>query len=290
MRQPGIHNITDEEYFADPAINNSGLKAVVRSPAHYQYQLRNPKEQTPAMLAGSAMHCAILEPAEFSRRYAVIPADAPAKPTSAMINAKNPSESSIDRVTYWESFEIASMGKDIITEAVSKDCFRISDAVRTHPELSAIFENGKAEQAIFAEDPVTGVMCKCKPDYLTQVSEYRIQVELKSADDARVGPFTRSVMNYGYFQGSAFYHDMMDWAGLDAPDLYLMVVIEREEPYGIKVYEVPEDCMDYGRRQYRQALDLYKHCLDMDEWPNYSTDIEVLQLPAWARFEANTSV
>ena len=281
--KPGIYNMSDEDYFADEAINNSGLKEVLRSPAHYKWKKDHPKEQTASMLGGKALHCAILEPDAFNERYAVLPEDAPAAPTKAMINAKNPSDSSVERVLFWEAFNIASEGKDILKADVAADCLHVAKMVRGHPELAAYFERGKAEHAIFAQDPVTGVMCKCKPDYLTKVGEYRVKIELKSADDARERFFTRSVMNYGYFQGAAFYTDIMDWSPLGPPDLYLMVVMEREAPYGIKIYEVTPSAIAYGRRQYRKALDLYAYCVTNGEWPNYDTEITPLNLPAWVK-------
>ena len=281
--KPGIYAMSDKDYFAAEAINNSGLKAMLVSPAHFKWQQDHPKEATKDMLAGSACHCAILEPDQFMSRYAVLPDNAPARPTPQMLAAKKPSESSQQRIQFWQTFEAQNADKEILTNEQAAEFMHIGQTIRDHPELKRFFEAGKAEQAVFGIDPETELLCKCKPDYLTVVGKYKVMLEMKSTDDARPGPFQRKAMNFGYFQAAAFYPDVMEWAGLGAPDLYLIVAFERDPPYGVKIYEVPDEAKDYGRRQYRAALNLYKHCLDMGEWPNYDTTIEILELPRWAR-------
>jgi exodeoxyribonuclease VIII len=281
--KPGIYQISDEEYFAAEALNNSFLKAMLVSPAHAKWQQDHPKEPSKEMRAGSACHCASLEPDQFMRRYAVLPDNAPAKPTPQMLAAKKPSESSQQRIQFWNTFEAQAGDREILTNEQAAEFMHIGQTIRDHPELKRFFEAGKAEQAVFGIDPETGLLCKCKPDYLTVVGRHKVMLELKSTDDARPHLFQRKAMNFGYFQAAAFYPDVMGWAGLGAPDLYLIVAFERDPPYGLKIYEVPEDAQEYGRRQYRAALNLYKHCLDMGEWPAYDTTIEVLELPAWAR-------
>lgn len=281
--KPGIYEMSDEKYFAVPATSNSDLKKLGRSPAHYKEYKANPPEQTVAMAAGSALHCAILEPDEFMNRYTILPDNAPAKPTAAMLKAANPSESSLERIQFWDQFEKMNQGKIILNNEKAAEYLHVGGLIRNHESLQAFFNNGKPEQAVFAKDPITGLDVKCKPDYLTVVGEYKILVEVKSTEDARPDAFKRTAFNFGYFQGAAFYSAIMDWAGLGAPDLYIMVAFERSAPYGIQVYELPEEALEYGERRYREALTLMAYCLETDTWPNYDTEIQPLQLPAWAR-------
>jgi exodeoxyribonuclease VIII len=285
--KPGIYTMPDEKYFKIEAASNSGLKQIARSPAHYRYEQDHPKEPSPQMKAGSAGHCAVLEPDEFMNRYAVLPDNAPDKPTKPMLAAfakgsKQP-QKSLDRIQFWSQFEKMHTGKEIISNEVAAQYLHVGTLVRNHPELSIFFETGKAEQAIFANDPKTGVLCKCKPDYLTKVKQYKVMIELKSTEDARPEFFNRKAFNFGYFQGAAWYTDLMAWADLGAPDLYLMVVYEQEPPHGIKIYEMPPEAIEYGQRRYREALDIYAYCLETDTWPNYDTTIETLSLPGWVK-------
>jgi hypothetical protein len=285
--KPGIYTMPDEEYFAHSAVSNSDLKKLARSPAHFKEYKAHPPEPSKAMEAGSALHCAILEPDDFMKRYAILPDTAPAKPTAAMLAAfekgSKQQQASLDRIQFWSIFERESEGRIIISNEQAAEYLHIGGMVRTHPELSVFFDKGKAEQAVFGLDPVTKTLCKCKPDYLTKVNKYRVMLEVKSTEDARPDPFTRTSFNFGYYQAAAWYTSVMEWAGLGAPDLYLIVAFERSAPYGLKVYEVPPEAIEYGERRYREALDVYAYCLETDTWPNYDTTIETLSLPGWVK-------
>jgi hypothetical protein len=285
IKEPGFYEISDEEYFAHPAVSNSDLKMVLRSPAHYRHYKDNPTEPTPAMKAGTALHCAILEPDQFMSRYAIIPDNAPARPTAAMLNAKNPKQESLDRIQYWQQFDAMNAGKELLTSEKAAEYLHIGNTVRTHPSLEVLFDQGQPEMAVFGIDPVTGVLCKCKIDLLCyiQSEDLRIKAEIKTTDDARLDAFTRTSLKYGYYQGCAFYSDVLKFADIGAPDLDMIVAIERSAPYGMALYEIPPEAYEYGQRRYREALDLYAKCLEADEWPNYAPEPVLLSLPAWIK-------
>jgi hypothetical protein len=280
--EPGIYDISDEQYFGVKAASNSGLKLIrTRSPGHFIHQQRNPKDPTPDMLAGISWHCAILEPESFMDRHAIVPENAPRKPTAPQIKAYKagkPTEKGEVSCRYWEQWGAMNDGKTIIDTETAAEYLEIGNAIRNHPELSAYFDNGKSEQAVFAHDPKTGVLCKCKPDYLTCLKGYNICLELKSTEDATSKRFQRTALNFGYFQAAAFYQDVMEWA-IGRPDLYLIVAFEREAPYGVKVYEVTPEALRRGTEEYRAALNIYHECLMTDNWPLYDTDIEILEYP-----------
>jgi len=279
--KPGIYEMEDEAYFADPAVSNSDLKLLRRSPAHFKYLKDNPKETTPAMAAGKSLHCAILEPERFMERHAIIPDNAPKKPTTAQRNSANPTEAAQQRIQYWDQWDMMNQGKLLITPEKAAEYLEIGGIVRNHPELSVFFDSGKAEHAVFGEDPETGILCKCKPDYLTRFDDFKVCLEIKSCEDSRPKPFQRTAYNFEYFTAAAFYQDVMEWS-IGRPDLYLIVAFERDPPYGIQIYEVPDEAIERGRDWYDQSLSLYKQCLEDDNWPCYPLDIEVLDLPPWA--------
>ena len=73
--QPGIYtDLSSEQYHAADGISNSGLRIISeRTPAHYFASLHQPRIPTPAMLAGSRLHLAALEPELFTQTYGVMP-------------------------------------------------------------------------------------------------------------------------------------------------------------------------------------------------------------------------
>ena len=56
-------DVTNEAYHADRScVSVSGLKQLLRSPAHYQAYLNGHRKETPAMFLGPAVHARLLEP------------------------------------------------------------------------------------------------------------------------------------------------------------------------------------------------------------------------------------
>ena len=107
-------------------ISKSGLDLINRAPAHYYERYlnpaANPQKETPALVIGSAVHCAVLEPEEFGKRYAVGPR--------------------VDRRTKagkeeWEAFLQTSAGFIQLDSETATLCERIMEAVRNFPYLES---------------------------------------------------------------------------------------------------------------------------------------------------------
>jgi hypothetical protein len=73
-----IPDMSNEDYHAADGVNNSVLSSMNRSAAHaYALHIapdRPTRKATPAMMAGTLAHCAILEPGALQSRYAIKPA------------------------------------------------------------------------------------------------------------------------------------------------------------------------------------------------------------------------
>jgi hypothetical protein len=54
-------------------LSYSALKAFAKSPNHYLQYVNREFVETPAMVLGSALHCAVLEPNEYGKRYTIAP-------------------------------------------------------------------------------------------------------------------------------------------------------------------------------------------------------------------------
>src|SRR3546814_20266944 len=86
------------------------------------------------------------------------------RPTDAMRNAKNPSESSIARVAFWDAWEAENAGKIVL----SADDFALIEAMHTAlmraPEVAALFAEGETEVTLRWLDEATGLRCKASAD------------------------------------------------------------------------------------------------------------------------------
>jgi exodeoxyribonuclease VIII len=288
LNMPGLYNGVPEKIYLDLThASRSDLQLILRSPAHYWSARldpqREPEEETPAKRAGKILHTCILEPEKFERRFIIVPADAPRRPSSAQRGAKNPSGDTLFAIDWWDSFEESNKDKEIIKAEEWVKFHKIAKSVRSHPELSAWMSEGHAEITVIAKDPETGLLCRARPDFLTTIDRMTIMLDLKSSEDARPDFFMKSAWNYGYFHQHVWYRDCFEYATGKAPDLFLLAAFEKEPPYAVKLYEPAEDSLDRARQDNRKALHLMAECRDKGLWPSYSTDIERLHMPGWVK-------
>ena len=62
----------------------------------------------------------------------------------------------------------------------------------------------------------------------------------------------------------------------------MFVVVEREFPYQIGVYELDDDALIEGRQLRRKALDIVKQCQSFNNWPGHTDDhVQTISLPSW---------
>jgi hypothetical protein len=260
----GIHEgLSIEEYHADPAISNSGLAQILRSPAHYIAYRNQEFESTDAQDLGTAAHFAILEPKEFNKRYVVQPVEIKRRAGKV-----------------WEDFVAANPGKEILKSEDAKAITQMVDAAYSHPTVSQYLKGGATEQSFFWIDPETGVRCKARPDYWRPDG---IWVDLKTCRNAEEREFAKSVANYGYYRQAAFGMEGVGIVTLKPQVGYVTIAIETEAPHGIGVYILDDQAIDFGRIQFRKGLEIYSKCLKTDIWPGYSTETRALSLPAWMK-------
>ncbi len=274
--KPGIYpGMTNAEYHGSPGVSKSGLDLIARSPLHYWAKYldpnREPQLPTPAMRLGTAIHAAVLEPEDFMRGYHVAPA--------------------VDRRTKdgkaeWEKAvaEAEEAGAELITSTDYDTCMRISEQVSSHPTARKVFSGlGQAEMSMFWTDMETGVLCKCRPDWLA----LPMIVDLKSTEDASAQGFQRSAWNYRYWVQAAWYMDGIEQATGQRPDAFVFAAFEKVPPHACAFYFAEQAMLDMGRAEYRKLLRTYADCLAADKWPGYDTTVQPLGVPVWAAKAAN---
>lgn len=276
-------DMPEAEYRAHPYVSNSDLAVVrTRSPAHAVVKREEPSPDTPAKLDGRALHCAILEPNDFARRYCAKPVDAP-RDLRHHRNAKSKSPDTEFSIRWWDDFEAANAGKIILDQADIDEKLFIADRIRSHPKLRGYFSASPVlEASLFARDPETGAGVKARHDMRVVIGGYRVILDPKSTEDCRSEAFKHSAYKYGYFQQGAFYTDISEWCG-EPVDLFLNIAFEKCRPYAIKVYELQSNEAEFGRQQYRLALNTWAECVKNNDFPCYDDDIEPLLLPPYAK-------
>lgn len=290
--KPGIYpGMSFEEYCKIPAINKSGLDLVADSPLHYWAGYldpeRGPREETPAMKLGSAIHTILLEPHLFDQKYAVVPDDAPRRPTALQLNAKKPSLETMEAIEFWEKFNANTAGKTILTAEQVQSCRAIQNSVLKSKAAQTLLTDGKAEVTVVWEknvllDDGTEVIvpCKARIDYLTAMAI----LDVKSTSSAAPAAFAKSVANYHYHLQAAWYSDgFFSITGEKLPFVFL--AFETAKPYACAFYLAEENVLEVGRKLYSPLLKKYAECVNKNYWPGYPDEIRTLKLPVWAEKE-----
>lgn len=288
-REGVIHDLSIEAYHGDKtAVSKSGLDDMARSPFHYWSRHLDPNRpaeepRTGGRLAGALLHCALLEPDQFDARYVSLPADAPARPTEAMRNAKSPSPESVARVRWWDDWTARTSGKTIITAEQRDAAKRQADACRALPEVRDALSKGHAEVSAYWRDPETGVLCRCRPDWVTPVGTRQvIHLDAKTYSNASPDEFRRQIARMAYHRQDAWYWDGYQHASGHEVVAFLFVAVELEWPYAASTVMLDDAAREQGRRENRRLLDTYARCLRDNQWPAFPGGPHPVSLPAWA--------
>lgn len=276
-----------DAYHRGPGISKTGLDHIARSPAVFHAlhldPRRPPEKDRSGQLEGQLAHCAILEPDEFDKRYAVLPADAPRRPTEAQWNAKKPSPESVAAMEWWKEWNATAAGRVIVSHEQRETALRQGESVRRLPDVAEALASGAPEQSAYWIDPETGVLCRCRPDWVHPAGDAGvILLDVKTCGDASPDEFARQIARKRYHVQDTFYSDgYARAAGVDVL-AFIFVAVESEYPFAASAVMLDEPSRDAGRFAYRRDLDTYARCVATGEWPGFSSAIQQVSLPAWA--------
>lgn len=154
------------------------------------------------------------------------------------------------------------------------------DAVMAHPAANALLTGcpGKAELSVYWVDPVTGVLCRCRPDWWRDDD---LLVDLKTTDDASPEGFAKSIANWRYDVQDPMYQDGVQLATGRKPRGFVFIAVEKKYPHAVGVYVLDDESRELGRAQYRADLARYAECQANDTWPGYGDKIQSISVPAW---------
>lgn len=281
----GVSNEVYHEHW--DAVNAGQLSRLAKSPMHLKWWLDNREdvtvERSKALAIGSAVHCAVLEPHELESRYACDPMDPHLGGYPKGWRNSNAYKAALA--------ELVGLGFTPLPADDWDVCRRIRESVWSTPShgLDLLDAADESEVSVVADDPVTGIRCKVRPDLVIRAG--RIVGELKTTRSAETWSFERDLYQLGYFRAAPFYVDVVGWADQSmAQAHHVFLVVEKEPPFAFRTFAMDRESADermvpsweLGRRSYRRLLDLYAHCMESGEWPGYPATTEPISIPGWA--------
>ncbi|EFH3783305.1 exodeoxyribonuclease VIII [Escherichia coli] len=270
--EPGIYyGISNENYHAGPGVSKSQLDDIADTPALYLWRKNAPVDttKTKTLDLGTAFHCRVLEPEEFSNRFIVAPE------FNRRTNAGKEEEKAF-------LMECASTGKTVITAEEGRKIELMYQSVMALPLGQWLVESaGHAESSIYWEDLETGILCRCRPDKI--IPEFHWIMDVKTTAD--IQRFKTAYYDYRYHVQDAFYSDGYEAQFGVQPTFVFLVASTTVEcgRYPVEIFMMGEEAKLAGQQEYHRNLRTLADCLNTDEWPA----IKTLSLPRWAKEYAN---
>jgi len=264
-------NMSNDEYHDNKgSISRSGIVEFMESPFRYFKSRFDPEhrvnEQTRAMIFGSAFHVFVLERHLFDDQYVV-------KPDPVLL--KNVGREKYD--AYKAQCEtIENSDRIVITAEEYRTLVGMRNAVKEHPEASALIEDGLYEHSIFWDDARTGLKLKTRPD----VWHGNMTVDLKTISSADPRTFQNAMAQHGYHLQSAMNREGINAATGEDIKKHVFVCVEKSLPFLVAVYILDETALDSAHNTLRRVLPSMKFCAETNQWPGYET--QTIGLPAWA--------
>lgn len=265
----GLHTgLTNEQYHQGPGISKSQLDLIEKSPALLEWSKAAPvdEEADKAVDIGNAFEALLLEPERFRVEYIAGPKDAP----------RNTKEGK----ARWADVEAQAeeAGATILRADQWRQIHLMRDSVMAHPVARrALNAGGLVQGSYYWTDPDTGLLCRCRPDWM--MADVPFVIDVKTS--GQIERFATSVEDYRYHVQDAFYSDgLANYYG-QRPDFAFLVVSTSHSAgrYPVHVYELDIDDKAAGRDAYRRNLETYRTCLERDDF----THVETLARPWWAR-------
>lgn len=257
----------DGEYRRQPGENQSSLKSILTSPAHYQASKARSFFPSSVMVIGTATHCKVLEGEETFNSNFIL------KPSSIKFTNKEGKD--------WKE---ANKKKTILTNE-GKDrqwdsIMGMSDALRRLDWFSPDQKDYRKYNEVSIYWDHDDIRCKARLDRVLVLEDEVIVVDLKTTDSVNVDKFQGKLVDLGYDFQAGWYATAAE-AAYQKPARFVFVAVERNAPYTVGLFEVPQSMMDQAKLKNRKALNILKECKAKNEWPAPTPTLNVLEYPRW---------
>jgi len=272
LTEPGFYQIPAETYHADPCPEPSlsgsiAIPLVHRSPYHawFKHPRLNPRferENSKRMDLGTACHSLLFEA---GKDLVVIEADdyrskaAQSERDAAYAEGKTP----VIRPQYEIAEQMAGIAR-----------------ARLVDRFGGIFTDSRKEAVlIWREDHAwCRAMLDCLGPDLTMFLDYKTTSASARPEDAE-----RSLYDLNYHFKAAFYE-----RGLNVLDpenegrrRAFFFFQETDPPFECSLLSPDEAGMTIARKQMTFAIDTWKDCIRLGQWPGYSRDVHYALMPPW---------
>ena len=264
--------LTDDVYHAGPGIGSTMVKTFLDSPARYNWIYNQGHREAPndAMVFGSALHCAVLQPDLFPKKYVSF-----IKAEGTGSRARNEAAKA----------EIEKSGQVALPLDQINTINHMVEGIRRY--IGPYLDGGISESSYYWTDEETGLLCKVRLDHVFGATIF----DLKSTSD--ISKIQSHIANFNYHVQAAFYSDAFDILKGERPN-FIFLFCEKSEPYLLDAVMLDQEALQLGRDRYRESLKGIQLCQELGQWPaslaSITANKEIAQirtigLPRWAFYK-----
>lgn len=276
-RQSKIDQLISDLMSGAKTLSFSSLKAFKNSPSDFIDYCFREKKQTEAMLLGTLIHCLVLEPAEFEKRYTVLDDEAKCIEISGadwQDEGKKPR--STKKYKEWKAEFMANCEGEIIPLKAFQQAAIIAGNI-TH---------NKAAKKVLSLCPNREVKIEWKYKNFGFKGYYdgggeKVRCDIKKVPDASPRAAQRTIIQMWYHGQAAMY--------LTAEKVMLpFYIICADAKGGVSVHKLDKSLIEQGLEDYSDIVDKFNECLlkenfneSYDFWAESYDGIFVCDKPAY---------
>lgn len=290
----GVYDVPIDIYHSQaccdgPSISSTGLRIIEKEcPARYwAFSDLNPapfeRKKSEALNFGKAAHALMLGEPEFEKYFKVSPHE---------VFNKNPGKAWHDD---WKAAVEATVeSRQLIRPSEMVAVKAMVSAQLANPDVARAFVEGEPEKSILWKDEETGVWLKARPDWMPHKPAERLVTEYKTTVTLEPRKLDAAVFKYGYEMQAALCVDGIEAVSGWKPMGMAHVVQEKDPPYLVELKLFTPDQIDYGRKEYRNALRTFAECFNSGFWPGWTQGPSYFDTPyyiakAMENFDARRS-
>lgn len=265
-----FENMSNEAYHQGPGYSATELITMADGFDVWKWRKTQPRETTDAMNLGSATHLLLEAHVKndlriFQDGIAILPE----------LNMRTK-----DGKAAYEEFVKLNAGKLNISVEDHDLARRMVDAVMREPEIVGYFQRGISEPSVFVKDEETGLLLKCRPDYLRAADGLSVNFKTTRPDVS----FERQAAIMAYDWASSFYCDVLrQHFGRNFDEIHVSVTKEKDGPCRVHLNTIDDDDLNFARAQWRALLSRIPECERTGLWPAPPVSLQAVKIPNFAR-------
>lgn len=275
ITEPGVYQLTSEQYHADPvpggSLSSTGCRQLTAPscPALFHHKRTNKQTPSDEMNLGSAAHTLALGKGD----EIVIITDEDDVPLD---NYKT-------KIARERKAEALAEGKIPLLQKEYIVVQAMAAKLREHPKAMQLLAAGKeaSEQALFWKDGP--VWKRALIDHMPpKIPGFRmICVDYKTCNSADPDSIEKAMYRFAYHQQADHYLQGVRALGLCQEPTFTFIFQETSAPYLVTLAQPNDRAMRIAAHLNRMATLTYAECTRSGIWPGYTEEIVELALPVW---------